>query len=307
MSTDHSAAAVIVTFNRLDLLKEGVDALRQQSRPLDDIIVVNNGSTDGTKEWLAEQTDLTVVNQGNTGGAGGFYTGVKTAYEKGHDWIWCMDDDAMPEESAFETLLDAADRHDLPALCPLIVGKDDVTQHWHHKRIQSPGLRESFPIECDQRDQLPEMVPLDANAFVGPLFHRDVVEAVGLPLASMFIWGDDVEYTYRVSREFPFALIPEARIIHSDLGQQKTDVALWKMFFGERNHLFMVKKFEGRLPFYVYALATLLLRIPRVFLTVENRWVRVRLMLKALMEAASENLETQSKEAAERVIGLGTA
>ena len=86
--------AVVVTYNRLELLRKVVDGLRRNN--LSDIIVVNNGSTDGTQEWLEAQTHLNVVHQDNVGGSGGFYTGIKKAYDEGADWIWCMDDDVTP-------------------------------------------------------------------------------------------------------------------------------------------------------------------------------------------------------------------
>ena len=50
--------AVVVTYNRLALLSECVTALRNQSRQLDSILVINNGSTDGTEEWLKSQKDI---------------------------------------------------------------------------------------------------------------------------------------------------------------------------------------------------------------------------------------------------------
>ena len=87
--------AVVVTYNRLPLLQKNIDCLRQQ-KPLTAIMVVNNGSTDGTAEWLHEQPGLTVVTQANVGGSGGFYTGIDLAYKEGADWIWCMDDDVFP-------------------------------------------------------------------------------------------------------------------------------------------------------------------------------------------------------------------
>lgn len=98
-------SAVIDTYNRLALLKECVAAVRSQSRSPDEIIVVNNGGTDSTEEWLAEQDDLIVVNQGNSGGSGGYYTGFQTAYDRGYDWIWsficcfCGFDEAVGEKS----------------------------------------------------------------------------------------------------------------------------------------------------------------------------------------------------------------
>ena len=83
--------AVVVTYNRMELLKRNIRCL-QQNKPISSIVIVNNGSTDGTTEWLAAQEGLTVINQTNVGGAGGFYTGIQYAYQAGADWIWCMDE-----------------------------------------------------------------------------------------------------------------------------------------------------------------------------------------------------------------------
>lgn len=66
-------SAVMVTYHRLALLKECVAAVRSQWRSPGEIIVVNNGGTDGTEEWLAEQDDSIVVNQGNSAGSGGYH------------------------------------------------------------------------------------------------------------------------------------------------------------------------------------------------------------------------------------------
>ena len=71
--------AVVVTFNRKELLKKNIEALRRQ-KELTTILVVNNGSTDGTAEWLDSQSDLLVIHQSNVGGSGGFYTGIDAAY-----------------------------------------------------------------------------------------------------------------------------------------------------------------------------------------------------------------------------------
>ena len=50
--------AVIVTHNRLALLREAVEAVHRQSSPVQGIVVINNGSTDGTREWLDAQPGL---------------------------------------------------------------------------------------------------------------------------------------------------------------------------------------------------------------------------------------------------------
>ena len=98
-------AAVVVTYNRIELLKKNILSLRSQTCKLDEIIVVNNSSTDGTFDWLEVQTDLTVITQGNLGSGGGQHSGIKYAYNKGYDWIWCMDDDTIPLNDTLEQLL----------------------------------------------------------------------------------------------------------------------------------------------------------------------------------------------------------
>lgn len=110
--------AVVVTYNRIDLLKECLQALREQKVDRNtqlDILLVDNASTDGTKEWIdgivsagdAEGRRIYATHLAeNTGGAGGFYTGMKWAYEQGADAIWIMDDDTIPQADALQKLLD---------------------------------------------------------------------------------------------------------------------------------------------------------------------------------------------------------
>ena len=78
--------AIVVTYNRLSLLKECIHGILSQTKKADNIIVINNQSTDGTGEWLATQP-VTTITQENKGGAWGFFTGIKSAYESGADWI----------------------------------------------------------------------------------------------------------------------------------------------------------------------------------------------------------------------------
>ena len=96
---------VIVTYNRLNDLKVCIENVKGQTYKNLDILVVNNGSTDGTTEYLAAQTDIKVINQNNLGGAGGFYAGMKYMMDNGYDWLWMMDDDGVPDSNQLETLL----------------------------------------------------------------------------------------------------------------------------------------------------------------------------------------------------------
>ena len=81
----NNIACIVVTYNRLELLKQCINALLHQSFNNFDIIVVNNGSTDGTEKWLKENPQIKFFTQENLGGAGGFHNGIKYAYQSGYD------------------------------------------------------------------------------------------------------------------------------------------------------------------------------------------------------------------------------
>ena len=102
---------LVVTYNRIKLLQECIESLRLQTFQDYDIIVVNNSSTDGTQEWLNTQSDIITITQKNSGGAGGFYTGLKYIAEQGYGYCWLMDDDVVCNSNALECLLKTAHKY----------------------------------------------------------------------------------------------------------------------------------------------------------------------------------------------------
>ena len=142
-----SVCAFVLTRNRKALLEECVRALLVQTHPVDEVIVLDNASTDGTEEHLRAAGLLDEPRlrferrEENTGGAGGFREGVRLAVAAGRDWIWLMDDDAEPRPDALERLLaaardgdaaDAGQRDDRP--------KENLSPNPTHRRvIGGPG------------------------------------------------------------------------------------------------------------------------------------------------------------------------
>ena len=99
--------AVVVTWNRRDLLVEALDALEAQTHRLAATVVVDNASTDGTADLLRERLDeasgtgLEVVTlTENTGGAGGFSVGIEQALRHDPDLVWLLDDDTVTTPTA---------------------------------------------------------------------------------------------------------------------------------------------------------------------------------------------------------------
>ena len=166
--------AVVVTYNRLNLLQRVVGALKGQSRKLDKIYIINNGSTDGTKEWLDVQTGLNVIHQENVGGSGGFYRGIQDASKEECDWIWCMDDDVFPRENCLETLLNVAERHEkLGIVCPhrLMSGKTFVGEA-KTLNLTNPFSDMHNDMLTAQEVENNETVSIVGMAFEGPLIRN---------------------------------------------------------------------------------------------------------------------------------------
>ncbi len=203
--------AVVVTYNRLALLKECITSLKNQTSKLDEIIVINNDSNDGTKKWLNEQKDLTKIHQANLGGAGGFHTGLKTAYEKKYDWIWVMDDDGLPERNALEELL-KYNKMKVGVLNSLVVSKSNPDELVF-------GLEDYLENKFYTKvTQLKNNTSINgANFFNGTLISKNTISKIGLPNPLFFIYGDEFEFFLRTkTRNIEIKTIPSSIILHPE-------------------------------------------------------------------------------------------
>jgi rhamnopyranosyl-N-acetylglucosaminyl-diphospho-decaprenol beta-1,3/1,4-galactofuranosyltransferase len=225
-------AAVVVTFDRLPLLQRLVARLREVPG-LDEVLVVDNASTDGTGAWLAGQADHRVhvrTLATNTGGAGGFHDGVAWAMERGADLIWLMDDDGLPDPDCLANLLDHGG---LDFWGPVVVDEDDAERLVFPMRLpggtRAVGTRTAAAAAA--RDGLVEGVVIPFN---GVLVTRDLVERIGLPRAEFFIWGDDVEYLWRAERDGArVGTVVDAVVRHPSVGELGT-----RMMFGRTTYNF---------------------------------------------------------------------
>ena len=253
----HRVVAVTVTYNDAEYLKNCVEHLCSQIAPLHKIIIVDNNSNETNKAIIAEikakyQDAIDVLElKENLGGAGGFESGMRYAKEQyDPDWYWIMDADAYPESDCLEKLLShCGDEKNIGYLAPLIYGVDlKAYQLYHHKRT-TRYLERDIPLYSDY-SQIPDVSDIICDAFVGPLFSKEAVEEVGFPDGGLFIYGDDMEYTYRVTRKFPALLIKDAVINHRDqpasngVQQPKN---WWKDYYMYRNRLLFINKYQERL------------------------------------------------------------
>jgi len=194
-----SVAAVVVTFNRRELLGRLLDVLTTIPE-LDAILVVNNASTDETAEFLDSLTDHRIQHRTlstNLGGAGGFQTGMQWAVEAGYDLAWLMDDDGVPTPDCLSRLLEY--RGDYDFWGPAVLAEQDPSRLCFP--VRKPGTATVARTLTELRESSVDGVVADVVIpFNGVLVTRELAEQIGTPRAEFFIWGDDVEYLWRAQR-----------------------------------------------------------------------------------------------------------
>ncbi len=240
--------AVIVTHNRQQLLSECITALQNQSRTIDKILVINNGSSDETSNWLYNQKNIEYISQENVGSAGGFYTGIKAAYDRGYNWIWLMDDDGYPKEDALEKLLADDNEQLLLRNCAVLNKEDKKSFVWktlHYKRIDEVNTK---------------VIQNIAHPFNGTLLHRKIVERVGFPNPKLFLWGDETEYYYRIIKKnsIPFCTITDSVHYHPATSfsyKHEWDYKSgWKMYYYIRNRFHVHRSKFSSIPPFAYVM-----------------------------------------------------
>ena len=247
-------AAVIVTFNRKELLGENIRMLLKQTRPFDKIFVVDNCSTDGTPEylkdrgWMDDPRFVYVKTHANIGGAGGFYTGAKAAYEAGADYIVLMDDDGRAaDEHTFENLLREAER--LHAENPKIFVNSLVRQG----ELLSFKMDSKYTVAEALAAAKDGILDGEANPFNGTLVSRELVAEIGYPNPDFFIKGDEVNYKQRsFDAGAKVVTVVDSDYIHPRPETNERIVlgkrvpffveAPWKEYYAARNFTYMYKQ-----------------------------------------------------------------
>lgn len=235
MSNNKEVGIIVVTYNRCELLKEVIYSLRKQTFKNSQIIVVNNGSTDNTFNWLTNQNDIITINQENLGGAGGFYTGIKYAVENGYNYCWIMDDDVICHETALEELINSYKKNpNIGFICSKVVGINDQAMN-----TPTISLEKNSNGYIDWYDKSDEgLIKVKAATFVSVCISSKVVNNVGLPFKEYFIWGDDSEYTTRISNQYSCYMSLYSKVIHKRILQNS-------LSFAEETNI-------NRLKFYKY-------------------------------------------------------
>ncbi len=221
---ENEIAAVVVTYNRKELLRQCLDKLLSQREASCDVIVIDNASTDGTGEMVVREYGIpriTYVNTGeNLGGAGGFRTGARQAIKLGYEYIWMMDDDTLPESDALSELV-RADRK-LEGNWGFLSSAAYWTDGEVCKANRQKKTIFTFVGEADYKTDL---VPVVMGSFVSLYVKSSIVREVGLPIAEYYIWTDDYEFCGRISERYKCYAVPKSRVVHAMKNHGKANLA----------------------------------------------------------------------------------
>lgn len=240
-----SIITVVVTYNRLELLKENIKALRDQTQRTD-ILIVDNCSTDGTGDYVKsiDNNDIIYRNTGNNlGGAGGFAYGIKIAAEMGYEYAWIMDDDSIPEKDALEQLCRIVDsRLPFSFLASMVFWTDGRIFPMNRPTIQSVNDDNVAMIRnC-------KVFPIESCSFVGCFFPLKHAFQAGLPISEFFIYGDDVEYTRRLRKFAPAYWVMDSEIVHKAPSIEGADIVsadvsrINRFYYQTRNGIYISKE-----------------------------------------------------------------
>ena len=277
-------AILIVTYNRLSLLKECVAAIREQTHQAAGVIIVDNHSTDGTAEYLAGLEEdpfvRVITSEENLGGAGGFELGVGEALGKrkssalceadpvDFDWLILIDDDAMLEPDFIEKMEGAVASHPDHRLFAGAVKCDGRIDTNHRRNIKS---RMIFSEEWISADRYDKPFTCDMATFCGLMISRDIMEKAGAPRGDYFIWYDDSEYCLRCEREAEalgysghIMVVPDAVIDHKSRPvEPEGDILMrtdWRSYYGWRNRYDVAKRYLGSITALVVKCEYIVLR-----------------------------------------------
>ncbi len=243
--------AAVVTFNRRELLGRCIDHLQGQTCPPDLILIINNGSTDGTDAML-QARGISFICQENTGSAGGWATGIQFALDMGFDAVWLMDDDGYPKEDAL-AVLEASMGPGVACASSIVLREDKRTHFVFPVAVLD---KKGLPVILNARRKYTRLDELRKNAhdgtypfaylFNGALINTDAVRKIGNVNTDFFIFGDEVDYFFRLRKVGKVFSVLKAVQLHPDVSQRGYTPA--KIYYYIKNTMIINSRYMNAVP-----------------------------------------------------------
>lgn len=284
---NYKVAAIIVTYNKPELLKRCLNSVLKQTYLCDNVILIDNGGFETTQSivdlFKQHFSNLHHVNTGeNLGGAGGFFKGIIESLDYNPDFLWILDDDTVPNFDALENLVLAFNKINEQNKK---VGFLASEVRWTDGSLAIMNVPRFFK----NKEKSAGYERLVSSSFVSMLVSAEAVKALGLPIPEFFIWGDDAEYSRRISEKYPSYYVSESQVVHlmnDNIGPnviKERDInKLDRYFYEFRNRIYIVRKFDKKILLVEKVLKNL--AIAFVSLTKKKGLKRFKIVLKGTYE-----------------------
>lgn len=276
-------AAVIVTYNKPDLLKECLNSVLHQTYSCNDVVLIDNGgfatTEDVVKPFEGDFSNLHHVKTGeNLGGAGGFFKGIVEAMSYTPDFLWILDDDTVPNLDALEKLVVAVNMFDDKNI---EVGFLASEVRWTDGTLAVMNV----PRFSEKNKRISGYRKLISSSFVSMLVSAEAIKNLGLPIPEFFIWGDDAEFSRRISEKYPSFYVSGSQVTHvmnNNIGpniiKEQDLKRLDRYFYEFRNRVYIIRKFDTKKTLIKKVLKNLAIAI--VSLTKKRGLKRFNIVLK---------------------------
>ena len=269
--------ALVTYGDRKSMLLSVLDRLREEG--VGKVVVVDNGA-----RWPVE-TDLAalfgdwveiVSMGGNMGSAHGFVVAFETAIRTGKPFVWILDDDNRPKPGCLAALQAAyaeeAERMPPALLAVVAMRAEHATGDVSAKQLMTRWDSFSGFHIADivskiahrlpgRRKAQPHRVTLGITHFGGMFFHRSLVDSIGLPRRDFFMYGDDTEFTWRITcKGGRIVQVPEALVEDLEGSFQQTSHVRnrfigallsdsdFRTYYSVRNLAYFESRFRRRQP-----------------------------------------------------------
>lgn len=303
----------IHALNDDDVIDRSMGALLEQEYPVPEILLLDNGSTDGTLKRDFPKKVTVIRHEKNLGTSGAVATGFRYAAEKGYEWIWILDADSIVHKDSLAKLVELyqsfspEDQQQIGLLSSRIIRS--ASQPPEDYGILTP--RGPRPANIDPNRNYYEC---DSTIWSGSLFNLRVVQEVGPPYYGVdhiddlsLDWGD-VEYTFRIRHAGYKLLVHRDSYIRHALGWQRQARVFGRTIYST-NHVpfrrYLYFRNQAYFWFYIYPNPNLFFTLFAVtrslasqsakilFIEESDRWRKIKAMVRGFFDGVRGKIHNQ--------------
>ncbi len=279
---------IIVTFNRLELLKECINACLNQTYKFKEIFIFNNASTDGTKSYLdsLKNNKITISHsKENLGGAFGFYEGVRHFEYSDLDYVLLIDDDAILDKNYnYEIIKYMKNLNDICCFSGTVKTNDKI-QYEHRRHLKNrKKFKENF---SNEKEYSKEYFDYELSTFCGLFIPVNLIKKIKYPSKEFFIWFDDTEYSLRLLNYGKIRNINSAFLNHKTNLNNKSGHN-WKSYYSLRNRIIVLKRHFSRWELFKYLISLRIKLLELSIVTIVKKDAYYKIVFKMYKDAIKD-------------------